>query len=182
MIEYMKRVSCWWMSFVCLLCFAFTTQIDSRECCVWFQCFTQWCYTSVSYVVPCWYKEKVICWWTPFVCHLLYLHVRSSSVIAVFVFNASLNDAAPVYSIVFPVEKRERQSVLLIAAFCVPCVFTTHIDFHERCIWFQRLTQWRYPSVFNLVACRWCQHVKGNSLMDVFYVSVFFCLDHSNWV
>ena len=29
-----KRVNCWWMSFVCLLSFVFTTQIEFRECCV----------------------------------------------------------------------------------------------------------------------------------------------------
>ena len=29
-----KRVNCWWMSFVCLLSFVFTSQIKFGECCV----------------------------------------------------------------------------------------------------------------------------------------------------
>ena len=32
-----KRVICWWMSFVCLLSFVFTTQIEYSECCVRYQ-------------------------------------------------------------------------------------------------------------------------------------------------
>ena len=30
-----KRVNCWWMSFVCLLSFVFTTQVEFSECCIW---------------------------------------------------------------------------------------------------------------------------------------------------
>ena len=54
----MKRVICWWISFVCLLSFVFTTQIEFRDCCVWFQWFTQWCCSCVSNVVTCWYNWK----------------------------------------------------------------------------------------------------------------------------
>ena len=49
-----KRVNCWWMSFVCLLSFVFTTKIEFSECCVWLQYFTQWCYPCVSHAVACW--------------------------------------------------------------------------------------------------------------------------------
>ena len=34
---------------ICVICaffFVFTYQIKFRECCVWFQCFTQWCCSS----------------------------------------------------------------------------------------------------------------------------------------
>ena len=54
----MKRVNCWWMSFVCLLSFVFTNQNELTECCVWFQCFAQWCCTCVSNLVRCWWEEK----------------------------------------------------------------------------------------------------------------------------
>ena len=49
-------VNCWRMSFVCLLSFVFTTQVECRECCVWFQCLTQWCYSCVSNLAHCWYE------------------------------------------------------------------------------------------------------------------------------
>ena len=51
--EKRKRVNCWWMSFVCILSFVFTTQIEFCECCVWFQWFTQWCCSCVSNLVVC---------------------------------------------------------------------------------------------------------------------------------
>ena len=64
-----RRVNCWWMSFLCLLSFVFTTQIECSECCVWFQWFTQWCCSWVSNSIPCWHEEKwrVNCWWMSFV-------------------------------------------------------------------------------------------------------------------
>ena len=71
-----KRVICWWMSFVCLLSFVFTTQIKFGECCVWFQWFTQWCCSCFSNLVVCWCDEntkRVICWWMPFVCLLSFV-------------------------------------------------------------------------------------------------------------
>ena len=49
-------VICWWMSFVCLLSFVFTTQVECRECCIWFQCLTQWYYSCVSNLAHCWYE------------------------------------------------------------------------------------------------------------------------------
>ena len=69
----MKRVNCRWMTFVCLLTFIFTTKIEFSECCVWFQCFTQWRCSSFSNLVACWCDEKgerVNCWWMSFVCLL----------------------------------------------------------------------------------------------------------------
>ena len=52
-----KRVNCWLMSF-CMSSFVFTIQIEFCECCVWFQCFTQWCYSCVFNLVVCWWEEK----------------------------------------------------------------------------------------------------------------------------
>ena len=49
--ENRKKVNCWWMSFVCLLSFAFTFQFEYRECCVWFQWFTQWRCSFVSNLI-----------------------------------------------------------------------------------------------------------------------------------
>ena len=64
----LKRVICWWMSFVYLLSFALTFDIELSECCVWFQCFAQRCCSTISNTVTCRYKEKkqVICWWMSF--------------------------------------------------------------------------------------------------------------------
>ena len=52
-----ERVNCWWMSFVCLLSFVFTTQIECSECCIWFQWFTQW-WCSFSNVISCCWENK----------------------------------------------------------------------------------------------------------------------------
>ena len=49
-----KRVIYWWISFACFLHFVFTTQTEFRECCVWFQWFTQWHYSSLSNKGVCW--------------------------------------------------------------------------------------------------------------------------------
>ena len=43
---------------LCLLSFVFTTQIEPRECCIWFQWFAQWCCTCVSNLVVCWWEKK----------------------------------------------------------------------------------------------------------------------------
>ena len=56
--EKRKRVKCWWLSFVCLLSFAFTTQIEFGECCVWFQRITQWCCSCVSNLVYFVFNDK----------------------------------------------------------------------------------------------------------------------------
>ena len=47
----MKRVICWWMSFVCS--FVLTTQIEFGECCIWFQRFTQVKCSIVINVIIC---------------------------------------------------------------------------------------------------------------------------------
>ena len=46
----------------------------------------------------------------------------------VFDFNASLNDVAPVYPMLFPVVKRNVKSELLMDAICVPSFFCFHIS------------------------------------------------------
>ena len=52
---------------------------------------------------------------------------RLSAVSVVFDFNASLNDVAPVFPILFPVdEKRKERSELLIDVFCVSSFFCLH--------------------------------------------------------
>ena len=69
-----KRVICWWMSFVCLPSFVFTSQIEFRKRCVWFQCFTQWRHSCVSNVVPCrWERKRMNCWWMSFMCLLSFV-------------------------------------------------------------------------------------------------------------
>ena len=53
-----KRVICWWMCFVCLFPFVFTTQVEFSECCVWFQCFTQWRSSYGFNDVACLIRQK----------------------------------------------------------------------------------------------------------------------------
>ena len=67
-----KRKSELLMDVFCVFSFVFTSQIEFSECCVWFQCFTQWCCSYVSNSVVCYCKRKeiVICWWMSFVCLL----------------------------------------------------------------------------------------------------------------
>ena len=98
-------VDCRWRSFESF--FVITTQIECSECCVWFQCFTQWCRTCVSNQVHCLCVKKRKVWivdgclWCVF--FLLSSPLRSSSMSVVFVFNASLSDVAPVSPILLPV-------------------------------------------------------------------------------
>ena len=56
---------------LCLLPFAFTTQIECSDCCVWFQRFTQWCCTSFSNLVVCCSKREMKEWFVD----LCLLHV-----------------------------------------------------------------------------------------------------------
>ena len=53
-----EKSDCWWLSFVCLLSFVFTTQTEFSECCVGFQCLTQWCCSCISNGVACWCDGK----------------------------------------------------------------------------------------------------------------------------
>ena len=39
-------------------CNMVTCQFEFSECCVWFQCFTQWCCSCASNLVTCWYERK----------------------------------------------------------------------------------------------------------------------------
>ena len=59
-------------------------------------------------------------------CLLLYSHLRLSLVSVVFDFNASLNDVAPVYPMLFPVVKRNVKSELLMDVICVSSFFYFH--------------------------------------------------------
>ena len=67
---------------------------------------------------------------------LLYPQFRQSSASAVFDFNASLNDAAPVSPMLLPVDLMKMKSGLLVDTICVLflCVFTTQIEVSERCV------------------------------------------------
>ena len=68
-------------------------------------------------------------------CLLLSSRARLSPVSVVFDFNASLNDVAPVYPMLLPVDvMRMEKSELLIEVFCMsfsPFVFTIQIEFSE---------------------------------------------------
>ena len=68
---------------------------------------------------------------------------KLSPVSVVLVFNASLNDVAPVSPIPLPVGvmRKEKKSDLLMDASGVSFVFTTQIELSECCVGFQCFTQ-----------------------------------------
>ena len=68
--------------------------------------------------------------------HLLSSPLRLSFVSVVFDFSDSLNDVAPAFPILLPVDvKRKEKSELLMDVFCVSSfVFTTQIEFSECCV------------------------------------------------
>ena len=124
-----KRMICWWVSFVFLLSFVFTIQIELSECCVWLQCFIQWCCSCFSNFIACLHekngKEWIVDRCLLCVFFLLSSPPRLSSVSVAFDFNASLNDVAPVSPILLAVVKRMRMSELLMKINCVSSfVFT----------------------------------------------------------
>ena len=69
-------------------------------------------------------------------CILLCSPLRLSFVSVVFDFNDSLNDVAPAFPILLPVDvKRKEKSELLMDVFCASSfVFTTQIEFRECCV------------------------------------------------
>ena len=134
----MKRVNCWWYVFCVSSFFVFTSQIEFRECCVWFQWFTQWCCSSFSNTVACLCDEKgkewIADWCLLCVFFLLSLRLRESAMSVVFDFNDSLNDVAPLSPILLPFyAKRKEKSDLLIDVFCVSSFSCIHIS--NRDLW-----------------------------------------------
>ena len=67
---------------------------------------------------------------------LLCSRLRSSFVIVVFDFNASLNDVAPVSPILFPVDlmNMKKSGLLIDSIYVVSFVFTAQIEFCECCV------------------------------------------------
>ena len=174
------------MSFVCLLSFVFTTQIEFSECCVWFQRLTQWCCSCISNFVACWNEKKVLLmdvFWCAF--FLLSSPHRLSFVSIVFDFSDSLNDVAPVTPMLLTVflKRKGRVNCWWTSFVCLlSFVFTTQIESCEFCVWFQWFTQWCCSCVSNTVVC-WCEEKEKSELLkDVFCVSSFFCLHSPDWV
>ena len=173
------------MSFVCLLSFVFTSKIECSECCVWFQCFTQWRHSCVSNLVPCCREKKWVEWIVDgcLLCafFLLSSHLRLSSVSVVFDFNASLNDVVPLPPILLTVDvKSKEKSDLLMDVFVslLSFVFTTQIEFRECCVQFQWFTQWCCSCVSNLVPC-WCKEKEKEGYVYGCLLSVLFLFSYS---
>ena len=147
---------------LCVVSFVFTPQIELSECCVWFQCITQWCCSCVSNLVACWFgkkSERLNCWWMAFVCcFFLSSRPRRSWVSVVFDFNASLIDVAPVSLMLFPVVVWiMKKSGLLMDAICLFLFAqTTQIEWCECCVWFQCLAQRFCFCISNHIPC--CLH------------------------
>ena len=70
-------------------------------------------------------------------CLILSSPLRSSFVSVVFDFNDSLNDVAPAFPILLPVDvKRKEKSELLMDVFCMSSFFclTTQVEFSDCCV------------------------------------------------
>ena len=178
----LKRVICWWMSFVCLLSFALTFDIELSECCVWFQCFAQRCCSTISNTVTCRYKEKkqVICWWMSFVCLLSFVftpHVELSECCVWF--QCFTQRCCSCVSNDVPCWKNEKEKRVI--CWCMPFVcllsfvLTINTKFCECCVWHQCLTQWCRPCFSNLIAC-WCKEIEKEWIVDGCLLRVFFLL------
>ena len=80
-----------------------------------------------------WEMKRVICRWMSFVCHLLSSQPKLSSVSVMFDLNDSLNDFAPLFPMLLPVDmKREMERVICwwLSFVCLlSFVFTTKIEF-----------------------------------------------------
>ena len=99
------------MDVFCVFCLVVVTpQVEFSKCCVWFQCFTQRCCSFFSYIVPCWCEEKWKEWIVDgcLLCVFFSSLLKLSWVSVVFVFNTSLNDAAPVSLILLSVDVVKR--------------------------------------------------------------------------
>ena len=176
------------MDVLCLFYFVFTTKIEFSECCVWFQCLTQWCYSSFSNLVPCWYEKKrrrVNRWWMSLGCLFpLYSPFIMSLVSVVFDFSDSLNDVAPVSPTSMSVYAKRNGKECIVDG-CLLCVFflvfTFQIEFSECCVWLQWFTQWCCSCVSNIITCIITRNGRRELLMDVFCVS-FFCFQNSDRV
>ena len=91
----------------------FTTQIEFRECCVWFQCITQWRCSCVSNAVAWWLIVKDSWLLVDVICVLLLLSslLRLSSMSVMFDFNESLNDVTPVSPILLTFDSIQHKPV-----------------------------------------------------------------------
>ena len=123
------------------------------------------------------------CWWMSLrVFFLLSSHLRLSSVSVVFDFNDSLNDAAPVYPMLFSViVMRNGKSELLIDIIPVFCLLSSPLRSRVVSVVFD------FNGLLNDVAPMFPISVsvvkrkeKSSLLMDVFCVSSFFCIHHSD--
>ena len=172
MIEYMKRVSCWWISFVCLLCFAFTTQIDSRECCVWFQCFTQWCCTCVSNPVRYLYREK---WKSELLmdvfCVSLFCLHHSNWIVWVLCLISMTHSMIFLQLLQFSSLLKKKESELLMCVFCV--YFCLHIS--DRVQWLLCLISMLH-SMMLLPYIQFCSLLKKENVRVFCWLLPFACL------
>ena len=166
--------------------FVFTSYVEFSECCVWFQCFTQWCCSRVSNVVLCGCEvkeKKVICWWTSLVCRFCLYHPDRVQWMSCLI--------SMIHSMMLPLclqsccllMWREMKRVIcwwMYFGCLLSFVFTTQKECSECCVWFQCFTQWCCSCVTDEVICWYIDNWR-ELLMGVFCVS-FFCLHISGRV
>ena len=166
-----KRVNCWWMSFVCLLSFVFTTKIEFSECCAWFQYFTQWCYSCVSKLVVCWREDKGKK-------SELLMDVFCGCLSSVFTAKIELSECCVWF-------QRFTQWCYSCVSNLVPCLWEEKGNDEAR-ILLQLVNNWKGEQRIDLRGLWKCclkgfKKGKSSLLVDVFCVSSFFCLHYLDW-
>ena len=169
-----------------LLLFVLTPQIELIECCVWFQCLTQWRCTYVPNHVTCLFDENgniVDCWWMPFVCCFFCVHssnwvewvlclisVHHSMMLLLFLQSCCL---------LFLWEWKKNRLLMNILLCVVSFVLTTQIESSECCVWFQCITQWCCSSFSNAVVCWFDENGKERIVVES-HLCCLFCFHNSD--
>ena len=151
-----KGVICWRMSIMYPF-FAFTFHIEFSECCVWFQCFTQWCCSYVSNVIACLWEEKgksvLLMYGLMCLSFIITLQIEFSECRVWFQCLTQWCCSRVSNPVVCLCEKKGKEWFALWVNDERFLVFTTHIELEECCVCFQCLTQWRCTFFSNTVFC-----------------------------
>ena len=181
--EKRKRVICWWMIY-CVFLFIITLQIELSECCVWFQCFAQWCCSTSFNMVVCWWNNNFKSLFLLLFIRVYYSDLAQWVLCLISMIHLMMLLLLLRYRCLLIRREMKKLNCWWMSFVCIlSLVFTSKIKYHECCVWFQCLTQWCCSYVSNVVPCWWVEkRKKCDCLMDVFCVSSFFCLYSPDWV
>ena len=144
---------------LCVSCLIFTTQIELSECCVWFQCITQWRCSHVSNVVCCWFDGNgKKCFADGYnLAFVSFTQTRQIEFCKCCVWSQCITQwcCSCVSNVVACWFDESRKEWFLGKCFLcvVSFVFTSEIKLRECCVWFQCIAQWCCSRVSNPVAC-----------------------------